>query len=77
MTGAVLSLLTQFNPVIAGLLLSAGAYIALRHRVLPPLTVDVAALSAGARHGLGSARALRARYDHHRDAARRRRILPT
>ncbi len=75
MTGAVLSLLTQFNPVIVGLLLSAGAYIALRHRVLPPL--PVAALSAGARHGLGSARALFARYDHHRDAARRQRILPT
>ncbi len=68
MTGAILSLLTQFNPVIAGLLLSAGAYIALRHRVLPPLTVDVAALSARARHGLGSARALFTWSDHHPDA---------
>ena len=77
MTGAVLSLLTQFNPVIAGLLLSAGAYIALRHRVLPPLTIEVAALSARARHGLTSARALFARSDHHFDGARRQRIMPT
>lgn len=37
MLNAILGLFTSFNPVIVGLLLSAGAYIALRHRLLPPL----------------------------------------
>ena len=37
MLNAILGLFTSFNPIIVGLLLSAGAYIALRHRVLPPL----------------------------------------
>ena len=36
MLNALLSLFTSFNPVILGLMVSAGAYIALRHRALPP-----------------------------------------
>lgn len=37
MLNAIISLFTSFNPVIVGLMLSAGAYFALRHRVLPSL----------------------------------------
>ena len=37
MLNAILGLFTAFNPVIVGLMLMAGAYIALRHRVLPSL----------------------------------------
>lgn len=37
MLNAIMGLFTSFNPIIVGLMLSAGAYIALRHRVLPSL----------------------------------------
>ena len=37
MLNAIIDLFTSFNPVIVGLMLSAGAYIALRHRVMPSL----------------------------------------
>lgn len=37
MLTAIMGLFTSFNPIILGVLLSAGAYIALRRRVVPPL----------------------------------------
>ncbi len=37
MLNAILGLFTSFNPIIVGLMLSAGAYIVMRHRVLPPI----------------------------------------
>ncbi len=37
MLNAILGLFTAFNPIIVGMMLMAGAYIALRHRVLPSL----------------------------------------
>lgn len=56
MLNAILGLFTSFNPVIVGLMLSAGAYIALRHRMVAvPSAVTVAARrvahSAGLAHG--------------------------
>ena len=36
MLGAIVGLFTSYNPVIVGLMLSAGAYIALRYRTTPP-----------------------------------------
>ena len=37
MLNAIIELFTSFNPIILGVLLSAGAYIALRHRVVCPI----------------------------------------
>lgn len=37
MLNAIIGLFTSFNPVIVGLMLSAGAYFALRHRMMPSL----------------------------------------
>jgi hypothetical protein len=35
MLNAIFELFTSFNPIILGVMLSAGAYIALRHRTVP------------------------------------------
>ena len=42
MLNAILGLFTSFNPMILAVMLGAGAYIALRHRILP-LPVQVLA----------------------------------
>jgi hypothetical protein len=36
MLGALVGLFTSYNPVITGVILSTGAYIALRYRTSPP-----------------------------------------
>jgi hypothetical protein len=36
MLSAIVSLFTSYNPVIAGVMLGVGAYIALRFRATPP-----------------------------------------
>ena len=53
MLNAILGLFTSFNPIIVGLLLSAGAYIALRRRVMPPLHTIVDRARWVVRHGSG------------------------
>lgn len=54
MLNAILGLFTAFNPIIVGMMLMAGAYIALRHRMLPSLLgvrVRVGHALACASHG--------------------------
>ena len=36
MLNAIVGVFTSYNPVIVGLMLSTGAYIALRYRTTPP-----------------------------------------
>jgi hypothetical protein len=36
MLSAIVGLFTSYNPVISGVILSTGAYIALRYRTSPP-----------------------------------------